>query len=216
MAGKLGAFARVAFAIPLLLASACSSNDTPTESSANTTTTSTGTGPTACTYPAPPYGTEVGEVLADSYVWEGFAAHANAASMVAIADYEDCDGSGDIDALLLVTIVAACSECQQHLDDLETRMATWEAAGIRIVVLVGDSAQGPATVSDAQAWKSALGLDALAVVADPNFSLVLDSESGWPSQVVVDPRTMQVMHRRVGFDDDYSALEGLAADNAEP
>jgi hypothetical protein len=92
-------------------------------------------------------------------------------------------------------------------------MVTWEQEGVRIVVLVGNGASGPATVEVAATWKSSLDIEALAVVADPTFSLVPQGETGLPSQAIVDPRSMRVVHRRTGFDDDYSALELLLAQN---
>ncbi len=172
------------------------------------------TRPMTCSYPPAPYGLAVGEVLGSHLAWEGFAAYTSAVSNVAIVDFHDCDGVNNVNAVLFVTVTVACGECVVHLEKLEARMASWESIGIRVVVLVADSAQGLASVVDAENWKSTASLDALAVVADPNFSLVLGTDVGYPNLVVVDPRTMTVIDRQLGFDDDQSALEELAAQNA--
>ncbi len=185
-----------------------------TDTPAAPTLQSTSGGPTGCTYPSSPYGKDVGEVLSGNTAWEGFPAHSSEAGIVDITEFHDCDGALGVHGLLFVTITNSCNECQQHLAELESLMSTWEPMGVRIVVLVANSAQGAATLSDAESWKSQLGLDALAVAADPNSTFVLESDTGYPNQVLVDPRTMQVVHRRIGFDDDYSALEGLLAKNS--
>ena len=168
----------------------------------------------ACEYPKAPYGIALGEALAPNYAWEGFAAYAGDPSVVRITDFFDCDGTRQIHACLFVTIAHSCDECRPYLMDLDERMGGWEGQGVRIVVLVGNGADGAATVSDAALWKSEFDLEALFIVADPNFSFMSPSD-GIPVEVVVDPRAMRVVARDVGIRDEHPALEALIRDNGD-
>jgi len=94
-------------------------------------------------------------------------------------------------------------------------MAEWGPLGIKVAVLLvtGVSWQ-PATTDDVLLFKQAYGLESVAVVADPDGSL-MGGLSGTPQEDVVDPRTMTIVHQAVEYPtNDHPELVALAQQNA--
>jgi hypothetical protein len=108
----------------------------------------------------------------------------------------------------LITVALDCEPCRLEAEELpELIEQEWAPLGIRAVTLVlGD-------VEDAAQWRDTYGLDASAVVADPDASM-MKGIPVTPLHVVVDPRTLAVEHRREGFVSPYTELLDLAEDNA--
>lgn len=112
--------------------------------------------------------------------------------------------------------------CQTEASKLNSNMQSkWEAMGIRVLTLIiQNNNVEPADLGTAFTWKSNYGLLSTAVAADPNFSFApsADGVIGLPLLTVIDPRTMQIVHKQ----DDYHyppthvELEALAQKNASP
>jgi hypothetical protein len=188
---------------------------TSTSTSA-TSGTSSGAG-TQCTYPPGPYGIVVGSIVDPSLHWQGFEPGAQQASDISITEFFDCDGSKGINALLVDESATWCGTCQQEAKDIQQQMSGWTTSdGIRVLTLmIQDGSQNPATVATAQQWRDNFGLTDIAVAADPNTPLIDPNEMtvGLPVQLVVDPRTMKIVHYEEGYSGSYSALVNLAQKN---
>jgi hypothetical protein len=67
-------------------------------------------------------------------------------------------------------------------------------------------------VADAQQWKQNFGLESVAVLADPAWTLV-DGSIGTPQNSIVNPRTMEIVTVNQGYSGSYPELEALAQQN---
>jgi hypothetical protein len=173
-------------------------------------------GPTACPYPAGPYGVLVGSVIDPKLAWQGYAPNAALPSTIQVKDFFDCDGSKGINALLLDTAAEWCAPCVNQANDTVTDMkGTWGADGVQVIELLAqDSQGGPATVPDALKWEKARGLTMINVVADPAYSLAQSPDAGFPANVLVDPRTMKVVSASEGYTGVDPGVDALAKQNA--
>lgn len=174
-----------------------------------------GAGPTQCTYPVGPYGVAQGSTLSPSLHWQGFRENSSTQENISVQDYFDCDGTKGINAVLFSTVQWYCGACQQEAAELEGLMNSWEPMGIKVVVLLlTGSDDNPADAQDALQWKNNWGLNRVAVVADPTFTLVPGSSVGTPQRTVVDPRDMGVYYLQEGYSSTYPNLVSLAQQNA--
>jgi hypothetical protein len=169
---------------------------------------------TACTYPAGPYGTAVGDVLPKTLSWKGFAAGATATTSIGAADLFDCDGSKGVNAVVLDVSASWCPSCQEEAPSVETQIeGAWGADGVRILtLLVEDENRGPASTQTARDWIDAFGLAKLEVVADPGDTF---SVHALPTNILVDPRTMKIVSIQEGYDDTDQSPDTLAKSNAK-
>ncbi len=62
-----------------------------------------GAGPTSCEYPAGPYGVGQGQVVPPTISWQGYAPGASAPSTITMESLFDCDGSKNINAIVVDT-----------------------------------------------------------------------------------------------------------------
>jgi thiol-disulfide isomerase/thioredoxin len=162
-----------------------------------------------------------GSLVDGTLAWQGFAAGSDTPVDVAMADYHDCDGSRGIHALLVIQSATWCGPCQADAAKLEQSMQSgWAALGIHVLTLmVEDGNSQPATVQTASQWKSSFGLESVAVAADPDFSFRYFNleqhidEAVFPTQLVIDPRTMVIEVRDITDADIAPQLEALAAAN---
>jgi hypothetical protein len=190
------------------------------------TATSGGTGatggvPTSCDYPPGPYGVHTGDLVDAAAVWEGFPAGATVAQTMVPSDYLDCDGSKGIHALLILQSATWCAPCQIEAAALQGKLDQgWSDLGVAVLTLmVEQQPEQPATVATAQAWKNEFGLSSAAVAADPQFTFdAFDFDkhiphSGFPTQLLVDPRTMKIVVRQDSDIPLDAQVEQLAADN---
>lgn len=188
-----------------------------TTASAATTaaaTSATSGGGVDCQYPSSGYGIQVGDVVKGSLSWQGYAEGANQSGTVSIQDYFDCDGSLGVNALLIITSATWCGVCQTEASDLPSMEATFAQKGIKVITLMVEDGYGsPADVATATEWRDAFGLDGFAVVADPAFSFAGFGSVGLPLQIVVDPRTMEIVARDEGFSGSYNTVIGVANQN---
>ena len=183
-----------------------------------------GGGMTACTYPEAPvdgYGKEIGDTVSNTYAWQGYVegtTDAAQSSEISIESYLDCDGSKGINALLIVESAEWCPNCKEEAKQLNSNMQNkWEAMGIRVLTLMAQKLDSsPATLQTAFKWKTDYNLMSSAVAVDPPITFTPPGASslGLPLIVVVDPRTMKIVHTQEGYSPSHPELETLAQQNA--
>ena len=183
-----------------------------------------GTGMTACTYPEAPaegYGKEIGDTVSNAHAWEGYVegtTEAAQTTMISIESYLDCDGSKGINALMIIESAEWCGNCQTEASQLNSNMQNkWEAMGIRVLTLMAQKLDSsPATLQTAFKWKTDYNLMSSAVAVDPPITFTPPGASslGLPLIVVVDPRTMKIVHIQEGYSSTHPELEALAETNA--
>lgn len=181
---------------------------------ATTVATSAASGGVDCQYPSSGFGVQVGDVVKGSLSWQGYPEGASQSSTVSVQDYFDCDGSKGIHGILIISSATWCGVCQDEANDLPSMAGTFAQNGVKVITLMIEDAYGsPASVGTATEWKDAFGLDSVAVVADPNFSFSGYGSVGLPLQIVVDPRTMEIVARDEGFSGSYATVLGVASQN---
>lgn len=62
-----------------------------------------GAGPTNCEYPMGPYGVAQGQVVPPTISWQGYAPGASAPSTITMESLFDCDGSKNVNAIIVDT-----------------------------------------------------------------------------------------------------------------
>lgn len=185
-----------------------------TSSSSFTGTTTTTESAVDCKYPSAVGGVDVGDVVSGGLSWQGFAEGASQAGTISIQDYFDCDGSKGINALLIINSATWCGACQSEASDLPSHASSFKQKGIRVLTLmVENQSHAPATLSTAQTWRNYFGLQSFATAADPDFTFAGYGSVSLPLQILVDPRTMEIVDRIDGYYG-YSAVIQLANQNA--
>lgn len=179
---------------------------------------SSGPQPKLCTYPTGQWDHKVGGTVAQTLNWQGMVENSDAMTTIKAEDYLDCDGSKGINALLIDTSATWCGACQQEAQEIPGKVSTtWAAMGIKVLTLMYEDVtqSKPATFQTAVNWKNQFKLNSIAVGVDPalSFSPAGASSIGLPLQVIVDPRTMQVIDMQEGYSGDYTKLEALAQMN---
>lgn len=153
--------------------------------------------------------------------WQG-STESGAIGTISLSDYSDPDGSRGINALFVDQSAAWCDVCQGLAQQLSQNLGGWRSQGIHLLTLITQATdRTPATVSTAVAWKQHFMLNGAAVAADPDVSLrttVGEQFAPYPYQVVIDPRTMQIVSVNAGWDgsNDFPDLTNLAMRNASP
>jgi hypothetical protein len=174
-----------------------------------------------CVYPTENIGVTVGKTVRDQLVWQGYINGENEPTEVAMSEYLDCSGVKSVNALLVVQSATWCGNCESEAQDIHQHMADaedWPAKGIvPITLMIEDLDQSPARESTALNWRNKFRLNNSVVAADPNISFMDPSASslGLPLVIIIDPRTMEVVHTQEGYSGDHSLLESLAAKNAK-
>ncbi len=173
--------------------------------------------PVQCAYPTTGFSTGVDGVIAPSTNWQGYAEHSDVVSTINIADFYDCDGSKNINALLIEESAVWCPSCNAEASELGSKLAgPWAELGIHVLTLIIEDASGnAATPKTALAWKTKYNLDAGAIGVDPDITFFPAGAGsvGLPLQILVDPRTMKIIHVSQGFSGDYTSIEALAKKN---
>jgi hypothetical protein len=173
------------------------------------------TGPAPCTYPSGPYGKTMGSTIPANLSWQGYAPGSSSVSTVSASDLFDCDGRFGINAILIDESALWCGACQQEASALPGFMQTWGPQGVKSVsLIIQDSSGQPANASHALIWRNQFNLGSIAfVVADPAFSFAHAGNNGLPTNLLVDPRTMQIVKIVEGYGGMDPAVSQLAMKN---
>ena len=170
-----------------------------------------GPGPTStfAAYPAGPYGTTRGAVIAN-LSFSGWK-HPDAASYdvgkfeaVRLSDFYDPDGHSDVKVLAINASAVWCSVCRAEYQDMKaTQVYTASRAkGVEILgALFEDVAYYPAQPQDLSNWGVATRYDVkFPLVLDPGFKLgaYFDSDAT-PLNMLIDVRTMTIVQVTMGW-----------------
>jgi hypothetical protein len=171
----------------------------------------------SCTYPKVNYGSAVGDIVDPTLTWGGYPAGAGQPGEIAIRDYFDCAGKKGINAILALEVSVLCEPCREEAKLMRDLLdGPWKEMGVQVVsLIVLDQNGAPATPDVALAWRDEFGLDASAVVADPELSFP-PHQSGvvYPGRAVIDPRTMKIVEVAYGYSGELDVIEHLAEKNA--
>lgn len=187
--------------------------DTDTDTDSDTDTdVDTDTGEAACEWPNGPYGNYVGDTLPPQH-WMGFAPGENTARKIELREFFDCDGRlGGLDALLVITSQFNCGSCYAEAEALDQNLKRWENQGhnVQALTLLLDNPDNsmPATIDGVESWRAGFPTRNSYTATDPTYSMVEPDATtiGTPMLVIIDPTTMELVHRHEGYDASYSAL----------
>lgn len=153
----------------------------------------------SCSYPSGPFGSAPGSFVRSDLSW------ACAGTDVSSSELFDCDGKKGINAIVFDVSAEWCAACVAEAADFKTLAPQYEKLGVKAVTLmVQDGSYAPATLSAASEWKQKFNLT-IDVCADPSFAFQ-PSGSGsvtLPVAIVVDPRTMRIVHVSQGYVSHY-------------
>ena len=114
--------------------------------------------------------------------------------------YFDCDGAKGVTALLIDESATWCPECQTEAQRIAPEVtSTWKSHGVHVVTLMAeDQAENPATLATALSWRNEYALTSGAVCADPTWTTkqwggAPAGGNGFPTNIVIDPRTMKII-----------------------
>ena len=105
--------------------------------------------PQNCQYPAGPYGTGLGQTVSPNITWEGYLDGSSSVSTVTTADLHDCDGSRNINGILLLQSATWCGACQQFASALNTETSHWRPkGGVVFTLMIEDQFSNPCDAAD--------------------------------------------------------------------
>ena len=175
-------------------------------------------GPPPCVYPTENLGKIVGKTLPPDLSWQAIGPGFDQPRTLSIEEFYDCDGRKAIHALWVITSASWCPSCQSQAGDLSTLMNTWAMEGLNIAVLtlkMESQGQQPATLETLREWRRAFELTAGYLGVDSHswpsmLPTSADSQIALPMHTLVDPRTMQVTHKKHGYQETHEDLLELA------
>jgi AhpC/TSA family len=155
-------------------------------------------------YPSGPFGTEVGDTVANlcfQGFWDATRVPHDAASLetVAFSDYYDPLGARGIELILLDTAAVWCAACRVEHEDLAARTTDFAPRGLRIVsTLFQDNARNPASLRDLSTWVETFQSN-YAMLLDPDYQMgAYASAETAPLNLVIDARTMKIEQKLLG------------------
>jgi hypothetical protein len=164
----------------------------------------------AVSYPAGPYGTEVGSVIANlSFMgWSdpvGADYDASALERVSFSDFYDPDGEKGVEVIVVNSSAVWCTVCQAELADMKAASvySRFREAGAEIIgTLFEDAVGDPATPTDLTLWgKGTQRSIAFPLVLDPGLKMgAYFTSDATPLNLVIDARTMRILHSFMGYD----------------
>lgn len=158
-------------------------------------------------YPSCPYGTTVGEVVANAS-FEGFSSHDRAGEglkTVSFADFHDPDGNGP--RLLFVNAGAVwCAPCKEEARELPH---IWESLGDEVAFLAVVYEGKPNTIAtekDLANWVKSFKTPFFTAIDPQGQILAYFDKSSPPYSMVIDTKTMEIVGQVVGKPDDLEAF----------
>lgn len=155
-------------------------------------------------YPSGPYGSEVGDTLAN-LCFRGFRNPArvkhNESSLedIAFADYYDPTGSKGTRLLLIDTAAVWCSACRSEHEGLSAKNSEYAGRGLQILgTLFQDARREPATTVDLGNWVETFSSNyAMALDQDYQMGTYASADTA-PLNLVVDAKTMKIEQKLLG------------------
>jgi thiol-disulfide isomerase/thioredoxin len=143
-----------------------------------------------------------GQTVPD-FEWTAMLPGATSPSKLKLSGLYDPDGSRGLNAILAVEQAEWCGPCRQEAQEFESKVGkTWGKDGVFVLdLLIEDIQKKNDDVSLLKAvnnWRADFKLTDIAVVLDPTFYFAVSTTMGIPVNVIIDPRTMQVVKRYEG------------------
>lgn len=158
-------------------------------------------------YPPCPYGTTVGDVVANA-TFEGFASHdrvGEGLQTISFADFYDPDGNGP--SLLFVNAGAVwCAPCKEEARELPH---IWERLHDKVAFLAVVYEGKPnvtATEKELASWVKSFKTPFFTAIDPDGQILAYFDKSSPPYSMVIDTRTMRIVGQVVGKPDDLEAF----------
>jgi len=159
-------------------------------------------------YTAPDYpsatGKDPGSVIPDM-TWDAFlpSSPVGVTGKMSLHDFFDPDGARGVNALLIITSAEWCGACMAEAMTLESKIKSqWGAEGVLVVELMLEDTTSnrgiPQVTAAADRWRAKFSLTDMSVGIDPGFTYAHSGTNGLPLNVLVDPRTMQMVVRQDG------------------
>ncbi len=185
----------LALALPLAaLVLACSSSTTPAQSGACTES-----GPAG--YPACPYGTDKGEVVANASFIGRRGGMGTERETIDLASYHAMRASGK--KVLVVNVAALwCSPCREEAKEFQKAIVPeYDPKGVAFLsVVLEDSSRKLSTDDDVDTWIKTYALT-YPVARDPEgYVTEFFDRNQMPLNMVIDLETMQITAKIVGAD----------------
>jgi hypothetical protein len=164
-------------------------------------------------------------VLDPSMSWQTYFPGSSTPQTLTPKDLYDCDKSKHVNAIVIDEAATWCGPCQDEATNTPTNFTgKWNGLGVAFVNLIADGdvnqTQGVApTIAEVKWWRDQFQLtmiyvgldDAEGKNANPPFVTKL---GGFPSNFLVDPRTMKIVQTVAGEDPSFDdAVTTLANKN---
>lgn len=204
----------IAFPVILAAATACGGSSTPSEM-ADPEVAPRATDPQGDAYPTKNLGGSVGKVI-PNLAMQGYPDSSKAGGLATVSMADFYDPSAKDHTLLYVSIAATwCASCASETTIMKNVGATYRSKGVvmlEVLVAGGTSGYGPAQ-SDMDGW-----IDGHAttwtITADVRGRRMFGQLGfvGVPSSMLIDTRTMEIIHQASGAPDDLGAYFQLGLD----
>jgi thiol-disulfide isomerase/thioredoxin len=197
-----------------VLAAACGGSSTPTEL-ADPDVAPHPANPAGVAYPTKNLGPNVGEII-PNLAFEGYPDSSTSAGLtnVSLADFYDPTGKDH--TVLFVTVAATwCSACASEASIMKSIGPTYRAKGVVMmeVLVAGQSSGYGPSQSELDAWVHDHATT-WTVTADVRGRRLFGQLGfvGVPSSMLLDTRTMEIIHQASGAPDDLGAYLQLGVD----
>jgi hypothetical protein len=170
--------------------------------------------PAGVPYPAAPSSARTGDV-APNLTFEGYPDSNRAPGLVTVSFADLYDPTGKDHSVIFVSIAANwCARCVEEIPDMLSLAPSYRSKGVvmlQVLVAGSTSGYGPSQ-ADLDAWVGGQH-SAWTVVADVRSRRMTSALglAGVPSSMLIDARTMTIIHESAGAPDDLEAYlkEGL-------
>jgi thiol-disulfide isomerase/thioredoxin len=176
------------------MAGACSSEPAG-KTAADSGTTASGS------YPAAPYGTEVGQAVENGTFRGRKGGLATPRETFDLASYYAMRAAGK---RYLVLNVAAfwCSPCKEEAKEMQSRIVpTYGPKGVAfLTIILEDASRRPATDANVDTWIETYGLTYPVANDDDGYVTQFFDKSAMPLNMIIDLQTMKIVTKVVGAD----------------
>jgi hypothetical protein len=162
-------------------------------------------------YPDGPYAKTKGKTYPDVPL-AGYHEGKGEWTSISMSDYFDSDGSKGVNAIYVLIVAQWCSVCMQEAAQLPALYdERWKGRGAKFVMAMAQDRSGKSpTKATVDQWKAAYPQIDFELVLDAKASTLPPSYTGFPTALLIDPRTMRVLDVFNGVTSDGS-IPGLEA-----
>jgi hypothetical protein len=174
-------------------------------------------------YPAAPYGTGVGSVIAD-HCFEGLRDPKSVdyvvtdnAGPICLREFYNPQGISTLPRVLLVTTAALwCSPCKDEEKTAQSNRDYWLARGAEFMTLITeDATTAPATLTNVGTWAKQFKLGFPVALDADKASFAYFSAEAYPDHLLIDLGTMKIIASESGTFDSSANSAALIAATAQ-